>query len=56
VTSELILNQMQQANKALITRDEVINRLKTKKPGIFLTMGAGDIDLLVDPITKILQA
>ncbi len=56
VTSELILNLMLQENKMVLTRDEVINRLKTDKPGIFLTMGAGDIDLLVDPIAKILLA
>jgi len=54
VTSELILNLMHQKNKKLVTIPEVFEMLKAEKPGIFLTMGAGDIDLLVDPITKIL--
>ena len=54
VTSELILNLMHQKNKKLVTKTEALNILEAEKPVIFLTMGAGDIDLLVDPITKIL--
>ncbi len=54
VNSELILDMMHLKNKKLVTRSEVLSMLKAERPGIFLTMGAGDIDLLVDPIKKIL--
>jgi UDP-N-acetylmuramate--alanine ligase len=56
ITSELIFNQMVLENKMLLSKSEVMERLKTVKPGIFLTMGAGDIDLLVEPITNILNS
>lgn len=54
VTSELILNQMHQKNKKLLSRQDILRALEAEKPEVFLTMGAGDIDLLVGPITKIL--
>jgi UDP-N-acetylmuramate--alanine ligase len=54
VTSKLILDLMHQKNKKLVSGPEVLNMLNSEKPEIFLTMGAGDIDLLVAPITEIL--
>jgi len=54
VTSELILGLMHNKNRKLLSRQEVLKMLQGKKPEVFLTMGAGDIDLLVEPITKIL--
>jgi UDP-N-acetylmuramate--alanine ligase len=54
VTSDLILDLMHQKNKKLLSRPEVLKMLQTEKPEVFLTMGAGDIDLLIEPITKIL--
>jgi UDP-N-acetylmuramate--alanine ligase len=54
VTSKLILDKMNLKNKKLVSKPDVLTLLKAEKPGVFLTMGAGDIDLLVDPITKIL--
>jgi UDP-N-acetylmuramate--alanine ligase len=54
VTSALILGLMQQQNRKLISRPEVLKMLQAEKPEVFLTMGAGDIDLLIEPITKIL--
>jgi len=54
VTSKLILDLMQQKNKKLLSTQEVLKMLQAEKPEVFLTMGAGDIDLLIEPITKIL--
>jgi UDP-N-acetylmuramate--alanine ligase len=54
VTTRLILDLMHQKNKKILSRQEVLKMLQTKKPEVFLTMGAGDIDLLVGPVTKIL--
>jgi UDP-N-acetylmuramate--alanine ligase len=56
VNSSLILDMMHQNNKKLLSKAEVLALLKTEKPGLFVTMGAGDIDLLVGPITKILMS
>jgi UDP-N-acetylmuramate--alanine ligase len=54
VTSGLILDLLHQKNSRRVTKDEALSMLEIQKPEIFLTMGAGDIDLLVEPITKIL--
>jgi len=55
VTSHLILDLMRQKNKKLLSRPEVLKILNSDKPEVFLTMGAGDIDLLVAPVTEILM-
>lgn len=54
VSSTLILDLMHQKNKKLLSRQEVMKMLQADKPEVFLTMGAGDIDLLVGQITNIL--
>lgn len=55
VTSALILEKMKNPGKKILSRQEVMQELSSKKPGIFLTMGAGDIDQMVEPIEKILK-
>jgi UDP-N-acetylmuramate--alanine ligase len=55
VTSKLILDLMNQKNKKLVSRHEVMKMLISEKPEVFLTMGAGDIDLLVAPVTEIMM-
>jgi UDP-N-acetylmuramate--alanine ligase len=55
VTSKLILDLMHQKNKKLVSRQEVLKMVNSQKPEVFLTMGAGDIDLLVAPVTEILM-
>jgi UDP-N-acetylmuramate--alanine ligase len=54
VTSQLIIKLMHQKNNKLLSRSEVLKMLEAERPEVFLTMGAGDIDLLVAPITHIL--
>jgi UDP-N-acetylmuramate--alanine ligase len=56
VTSEIILNLMHSKAKKIISKTEVLECLKASKPEIFLTIGAGDIDLLIEPVTKILAS
>ena len=56
VTSRMILDQMQSEHKKLVSKEQVLQLLKEEKHQVFLTIGAGDIDMLVEPITKILQA
>jgi len=56
VTSELILEKMKLENKKLVSKKQVLKLLQAKTPQIFLTIGAGDIDTLVEPITKIFES
>jgi len=47
VTSNSLLSKITAKEKQLLTPQEVINYLKTKNEGVFLTIGAGDIDRIV---------
>ena len=55
VTSALIFEKMKNPCKKLLTREEVIQKIIDKRPEIFLSMGAGDIDQMVGPIERILK-
>lgn len=55
INSELILNKIRNQNKTLVSKKQLLAILSGKSPGILLTIGAGDIDRLVEPIEKILQ-
>jgi UDP-N-acetylmuramate--alanine ligase len=52
VTSELILGKMKLINKRLITMNELPEKLDVKKLDVLATIGAGDIDRLVEPIEE----
>jgi len=52
VSSELILHKMKSENKRIIDRSQLVKYLKRLKPEVLLTLGAGDIDLLVKPIRR----
>ena len=43
-------------NKQNLGKKEALAFIEDTKPELLVTMGAGDIDRLVDPITKILSA
>lgn len=55
VTSALILNRMKIARKKLVSREDLLNEIKSIDTDIFITIGAGDIDRLVEPVKKILE-
>jgi UDP-N-acetylmuramate--alanine ligase len=55
VTSKLILDLMHQKNNKLVSRPKVMKMLNSEKPEVFVTMGAGDIDLLVAQVTEIMM-
>lgn len=50
VTSQLILDLIKNQNKTIISKNELVDFLKKGKPELLLTLGAGDIDRLVEPI------
>lgn len=55
VTSDMLLNKMQLANKRKLSKEEALNAVENEKPELLLTVGAGDIDTLVHPLNEILQ-
>lgn len=51
VTSKLIFDKITTANKVLLQKEELLNYLlQSDKPEVLCTVGAGDIDKLVQPI------
>lgn len=55
VTSDIIFRQMQNPNKQLITKAELLPLLQEHRPRALLTVGAGDIGAMVQDIAKLLQ-
>ena len=55
VNSEMILERMQLKNKRKLGKQEAIELVKNEKPELLLTVGAGDIDQLVQPLKQVLQ-
>ncbi|WP_207428591.1 UDP-N-acetylmuramate--L-alanine ligase [Pedobacter sp. SYSU D00535] len=55
VTSQIIFDRMSLEIKQLCGKNEALEFVRNKKPELLLTVGAGDIDTLVEPIKRILQ-
>lgn len=55
VSSEMLLEKMTLKNKFLVPKNEVLDQLKTLDLDVLMTMGAGDIDTLIQPIASMLQ-
>ena len=55
VTSELIFRDVTAPEKVLLTRDELLPRLERETPDVLVTLGAGDIDRFIRPITEMLE-
>lgn len=54
VTSLMVFDKVTIPDKTLCTKNELLEVLGQKKPEILLTMGAGDIDRYIEPITKMI--
>lgn len=52
VSSEWLLQKIEHSKKELCSLDEVCNKIKNKEFDILLTVGAGNIDTLYDPIVE----
>lgn len=50
VDSAMLLDKIQLKNKMICSKGDLLERLKSEKPEVLLTLGAGDIDQLVKPI------
>ena len=55
VGSEMIAEQLENSRVGICEKNELIDKLKTKEFDVLITMGAGDIDRLVEPIIKQLK-
>jgi UDP-N-acetylmuramate--alanine ligase len=55
VSSEMLLADVTSAEKYLLEKSELLPFLAQHKPNILLTLGAGDIDVLVAPIKQLLE-
>ena len=55
VNSQLLLDKMTLTNKEICGKDLVLEHIKNKKPELLLTVGAGDIDTLVEPLKNALK-
>ncbi|MCF8296378.1 MAG: UDP-N-acetylmuramate--L-alanine ligase [Saprospiraceae bacterium] len=53
VNSEMLLNKINSDNKMLLSNEKLLEKLKQQKPEVLLTLGAGNIDVLVERIEEI---
>ncbi|RRN76676.1 UDP-N-acetylmuramate--L-alanine ligase, partial [Pseudoxanthomonas sp. SGD-10] len=53
VNSQLLLDKITNENKIILTKDETLQFVENRKPELLVTVGAGDIDTLVEPIKHI---
>ena len=52
VSSKIIFDKVKLDEKIMCTKNELLKHLKDNKPEVLLTMGAGDIDKLIEPIKR----
>jgi UDP-N-acetylmuramate--alanine ligase len=52
IDSQMLLDKINKTTKRLCRNDDLIETLKTLKPELLLTLGAGDIDQFVGPIEE----
>lgn len=55
VNSAMILDKVEVAKKQNLSKQETIEYIRNTKPELLLTVGAGDIDTLVEPLKKVMQ-
>lgn len=56
VESEMILERMKLKNKKVLSRDSMHQWVKENKPSLLVMAGAGDIDVLVEPVKELLAS
>lgn len=55
VTSEMLYEKIENKNKTIVEKEELVNYLSKIKLDVLLTIGAGNIDTLCEPIKKFLE-
>lgn len=52
IDSQMLLKKIKHHDKQICSKENLVSRLLKMKPEVLLTLGAGDIDKLADPIEK----
>ena len=55
IDSNWLLQKIKNPNKRLVNPSELLDYLRSNTQGVLLTIGAGDIDRMVEPIKELLQ-
>ena len=55
IDAGIIFDKVSITDKHLVSKEELVNRLRKTKPEVLMTLGAGDIDQLILPIKTILE-
>ncbi|MCX6267824.1 MAG: UDP-N-acetylmuramate--L-alanine ligase [Bacteroidetes bacterium] len=55
VTSQIVLDEVNLQHKKLVRKEDLLTEIRDCKPEVLLTLGAGDIDQFVIPITDLLS-
>lgn len=55
INAEFLLNKLSLKNARVISKADTLEYIKNEKPGLLLTVGAGDIDTLIVPLKDILK-
>ena len=55
VNSQMLLNRMQLQNKRILSKEAAVAAVAAEKPKLLLTVGAGDIDTMVQPLKQVLN-
>src|ERR1051326_4066423 len=56
VNSEMLLEKIRTKNKKLVSKKELLKEIKDREIEVLITLGAGDIDTLIEPIKNELLA
>ncbi len=55
VNAQLLLDKINLEHKEIVDKDGVLRRVKNDKPELLVTVGAGDIDTLIQPLKNIMS-
>ncbi len=55
ITSSVLLDKIQAPEKRLLNKEEILSYIKSEQPVLLVTVGAGNIDQLIEPIKLILN-
>ena len=55
VSSQWLLDKMKLKDKKLLTKEQIVQEIKVNRKEVLVTMGAGDIDSLIEPIERVLE-
>jgi UDP-N-acetylmuramate--alanine ligase len=55
VSSKMLLHKINKMDKYCVDKEQLLPLLSALQPELLVTLGAGDIDKLVEPITNMLK-